>query len=789
MERSWYFTIYGLLLFALCFSIAGASTRAEAEAEGEGEALQSKRVFSVPDDRATIQEAIDAANPGDVVFVQLGTYYENINFSGKDITVTCNPGTSGNPNSYTTIDGGQNGSVVTISQGEKAAAVLENFRITNGTGTFINNCYCGGGIFINHSTPTISNCIVRDNILIGDSEHHLFGGGIYINLTVNEIDPGPIVENCVVKNNELDTKRYSLAGLEAFGGGIFCYNGNDTTKIRWCTVKENHVRGLPGWVTNQPKSGGGGIGMKNNPSYPNGPHIRKCLIKDNASTGWGGGVFVFNAKPLIEYETRITGNKALEAQDYGYEGAGRSGGGIACINDGLLAGSATLSESVIISENEAADGGGGIYLYDCNPKIIQCEILNNKAHKENPGASYFGGGGICCELSNFEIEQSSISGNMTYTADSHRGDGGGLYIGMWSSPYIKNCKFIGNSAGLYDGDGYGGAICIDGSIYASHHCNPCIFGCLFYGNIAFAWSHGGGAIFINHPGAGTTNALILNCTFSENYTESGSGGSVYSLLTGEDHLLRIRNSILWSDYNTDTQIEFQDPASISVDYSNVQGGWTGAGSNNMNVDPSYVDGYISNFKIAGHLKCDSPCIDAGNDAYLSVDQKTGTDFDYDYNNINPAYPGDPRIMQGLYPNSTKTVDMGADEFATISESLGGTIILYLDAGEEHAFRDFAVFMGATGTSPGKLLPGGLATLPLNWDALTDEVLALALNPYNGICNNFIGTFDDEGQANASLVMPPVAGTQGVPLFFAYCTYNPYDYASMPYPVAQTVIVP
>ena len=44
-------------------------------------------VIKVPQDKPTIQAGIDSAFAGDTVLVSENTYYENINFKGKAITV------------------------------------------------------------------------------------------------------------------------------------------------------------------------------------------------------------------------------------------------------------------------------------------------------------------------------------------------------------------------------------------------------------------------------------------------------------------------------------------------------------------------------------------------------------------------------------------------------------------------------------------------------------------------------------------------------------------------------
>ena len=120
----------------------------------------------VPSQYQTIQAAIDDCNNGDIIIVAEGRYYENIEFSGKNIVLT-----STNPNdpcvvAATIIDGNNLDSVVTFAGTENATCVLAGFTIKNGyqDDDIIKG---GGGICggteINHSRATIHNNIITHN--------------------------------------------------------------------------------------------------------------------------------------------------------------------------------------------------------------------------------------------------------------------------------------------------------------------------------------------------------------------------------------------------------------------------------------------------------------------------------------------------------------------------------------------------------------------------------------------------------------------------------------------------
>ena len=133
------------------------------------------QIINIPADYPSIQEGIEAAQNGDTVLVQPGTYVENINFEGKNITVASLHLLTSDITyiKQTIIDGDSSASVVVFWHDEDSTAVLHGFTITNGFTEY------GAGIYISGTSPTLEHLIIKDNLAYWDDIWQCgHGGGI-----------------------------------------------------------------------------------------------------------------------------------------------------------------------------------------------------------------------------------------------------------------------------------------------------------------------------------------------------------------------------------------------------------------------------------------------------------------------------------------------------------------------------------------------------------------------------------------------------------------------------------
>lgn len=134
----------------------------------------------------------------------------------------------------------------------------------------------------------------------------------------------------------------------------------------------------------------------------------------------------------------------------------------------------------------------------------------------------------------------------------------------------------------------------------------------------------------------------------------------------------------------------------------------------------------------------------------------------------------------IHPSMTATVEVVDCTLNAgtiyLSGNNGGSIVFDLMAGTANMGRNYLLVGSLSGTSPGTLLPGGLATIPLNRDWLTDLMLK---NLNNAVFQNFRGALDSSGNGTATLNAPPVPGWVGREIHFAYALADPWDFASNP----------
>jgi hypothetical protein len=263
------------------------------------------------------------------------------------------------------------------------------------------------------------------------------------------------------------------------------------------------------------------------------------------------------------------------------------GGGIYCHSA-----AAFVSNCVVIGNTTspylAGTLGGGVY----QGTLVNCLLENNSAQS---------GAGACAATLNDCV----LTGNSTL----YQGQGGGACNGT-----LNNCLLEGNSAE------YGG-----GAFYATlNSCSLSNNAASLAGGGAYAGVLGDCLIVSNTApyGGGTYLGTLYNCDVIGNSATTGSGGEEDGVL--ENCIVYYNNG---GNYGSDYQPTNLNYCCTTPLPANSVG--------DIMNDPAFVNQTGGNY----HLKSNSPCINAGNNAYVT----NATDLD-----------GNPRIAYG-------TVDLGAYE--------------------------------------------------------------------------------------------------------------------------------
>lgn len=515
------------LLFCLPTGVLAQSTwYVDAAGAPPGAGTQSNPYTS-------LQYAVDQSTTldGDEIVVSQGTYNENLDLTGRDLSFR----SVGGPG--VTFIGPSDGS--TIIYVERGGLKMDGFTIFD---DFPGNPASGdgGGIHARFSNVELRSCAIVQCKGIS-------GGGLYWIGGSESL----LLEDCELRTN----RATDGAGIFATGLGAF------TVTIRGCDLHDNYAVNAGGAIMvaggnplaslevvdteihgNSAEYGGGVRGeaihgelsnsrFTSNTAFENGGGasfqggdevgpvvVRTCQFQQNRAR-YGAGIHTVDIDRIHVVDgTRFLFNRAFSP---GGLLTGEGGGAdLSALNGGLV-------ELALFHGNEGEKGAGlairGGISSQAAIEVRQCLITEGMAYGPQDPV----GAGVLVDGGYSRFVDSSITLNQTGPDGVVLTAGGGMFLTGGCRVDVDNVQFSENQAGVASIGGFGGAI------YGDDVGDLVVRNSLFQLNTAYT-----------RGGAVASPGLFENCTFASN--RSGDGGAVLAVgattLTACDLVLNVAES-------------------------------------------------------------------------------------------------------------------------------------------------------------------------------------------------------------------------------------------------------